>query len=141
MSMFDSSLSYITDSDGNAIARPALIYASQPLDSETKFKVTAPDGTCVIGSHESCMVSESTSQLRGGLMSVTIGEQIYRVKYSGPDSQLERFSITSFDPIIGNWAVELEQEGLIQQAHASEDIEIKIKYRTEDASIVTFSSQ
>jgi len=139
---FTKPLSYIEDANGNPIARPALIYASQLNSAGERFHVTAPDGTCIIGSSESCIVSESTAGQRGGLTSIDIDGQIYRVKYSGYENSLERFSITSFDPIIGNWKVELESEqGIVQQAHASTDIEVKVKYRGEKSEIVTMVSR
>ena len=43
-----ASIEYVTDETGNAIARPALIYASNENEG-TQFRVMAPDGTCVIG--------------------------------------------------------------------------------------------
>jgi len=89
-----------------------------------------------------CHISESTVRLRGGLESVIIDNQVYRVKYSGPDNVLERFSITSIDPITGQWTIELESEdGLMPQAHAMGDEIVKIKYRTMKSPIITVSSE
>ena len=80
--------------------------------------------------------------MRGGLMSMTIDGQIYRVKYSGSENPLERFSITSFDPILGNWKIELVSEnGIIQPAHALDDIDVKVKYRAEKSPIITLTSE
>ena len=77
-----------------------------------------------------CLVNDSTRDNRGGLESVPYGDQILRVRYSGADNALERFSITSIDPIVGQWNVSLESDdGFVQQAHASEDTTVKIKYR------------
>ncbi len=53
------------------------------------------------------MVQDSTLSNRGALYSVILDGQIYRIRYSGADSPLERFSITSFDPVIGDWKVEI----------------------------------
>jgi hypothetical protein len=134
------SIEYVTDEAGNAIARPALIYASNEND-RTHFRVTAPDGTCVIGGAESCLVTDSTADRRGGLDSVIIGGHIYRVKYSGTDNALERFSITSLDSVVGKWQVELEdRDGILPYASALEETLLTIKYRAERGSLVTVTS-
>ena len=133
-------LKMITDGDGKSIARPALIYASKTSDMprDLRFKVVAPDGTCVIGDRNECLISESTAANRGGLESVTIGSQIFRVKYSGHENPLERFSITSFDPIIGNWSVGFESDSeSTLHAYAEKDASLKIKYRGENAHVKT----
>ena len=73
--------------------------------------------------------------------SVTIDDQIYRIWYSGPDNALERFTITSVDPIIGNWSVYKEtSEGIIPEAYA-DDGSIKIKYRAHKIAVDTGASQ
>ncbi len=119
----------VIEKDGTILADPALVYASD-ADSTARFTVTDPQSQCIIGSAEECLVNDSTAGKRGGLESIPYGDQILRVKYSGADNALERFSITSIDPIVGQWNVSLESEdGLIQQADASEDTVVKIKYR------------
>ncbi|MFQ5787542.1 MAG: hypothetical protein ACE5H1_06125 [Thermodesulfobacteriota bacterium] len=134
------SIEYVTDEAGNAIARPALIYASNENEG-TQFRVTAPDGSCVIGGSSDCLVTDSTADRRGGLDSVIIGGHIYRVKYSGADNALERFSITSLDSVVGDWNIELvEQEGIVQYASALEETLLTIKYRAERGSLVTVTS-
>jgi hypothetical protein len=136
-------LEMVTNSEGEIIARPALVYASDStFDENSRFRVTAPDGTCIIGGSSDCKVSESTAYNRGGLTSVNIDGQVLRIKYSGEDSTLERFSITSFDPILGNWKVELESaDGVVPYAHAQEDILMKIQYRGEKSPVITVSSE
>ena len=130
----------IIERDGTILADPALVYASN-ADSTVRFTVTDPQGQCIIGSGDECLVNDSTAGNRGGLESVPYGDQILRVKYSGADNALERFSITSVDPIVGQWNVLLESEdGLIQHADASEDTDVKIKYRYHSET-VTVSSQ
>jgi len=134
------SIEYVTDEAGNAIARPALIYASNENEG-TQFRVTAPDGLCVIGGTSDCLVTDSTADRRGGLDSVIIGDHVYRVKYSGADNALERFSITSLDSVVGDWHVELEaRDGILPYASAPEEILLTIKYRAERGSIVTVTS-
>nr|WP_179360935.1 hypothetical protein [Nitrosopumilus cobalaminigenes] len=115
--------------DGTILADPALVYASN-ADDTLRFTVTDPAGQCIIGAGEECLVNDSTRDNRGGLESVPYGDQILRVRYSGADNSLERFSITSIDPIVGQWNVTLESDdGFVQQAHASDDTTVKIKYR------------
>ncbi|MEX0861815.1 hypothetical protein, partial [Nitrosopumilus sp.] len=125
--------------DGKILADPALVYASN-ADPNVRFTVIDPQGQCIIGIGNECIVNDSTRGNRGGLESIPYGDQILRVRYSGADNALERFSITSIDPIVGQWAVSLESEdGIVQQAHASEDINVKIKYRYHSETITLFS--
>ncbi len=134
------SIRYVTDETGNSIARPALLYASSDAKG-VEFRVTAPDGSCVIGGSSDCLVTDSTANRRGGLDSVIINGQIYRVKYSGADNVLERFSITSLDSVAGDWKVELlPEDGIIQYAEAEEQTLLTVKYRAERGSLITVTS-
>ena len=129
----------VIQSDGQILADPALVYASN-TDSNVRFTVTDPQGQCIIGGADECLVNDSTRGKRGGLESIPYGDQILRVRYSGSDNALERFSITSIDPIVGQWTVSLESEDAFgQQAHASEDVNVKIKYRYHSETITAFS--
>ncbi|MDE1876627.1 MAG: hypothetical protein KGH86_07360, partial [Thaumarchaeota archaeon] len=95
-----------------------------------RYKVTAPDGTCVIGVSDQCLVKDSTLNAPGQIKSITIGDQIYRVRYSGINDTLERFSITSVDPIVGTWNVEIDsQVDLTPQTHTMDNVPFKITYR------------
>ncbi|KKN40891.1 hypothetical protein LCGC14_0729130, partial [marine sediment metagenome] len=81
------------------------------------FRVISPDGTCVIG--KGCLVEQSTLGHRGAIDSILLDGQIFRVRYSGADSPLERFSITSLDGVAGDWKVEmLPEDGIIPYAEA-----------------------
>jgi hypothetical protein len=131
----------LTDEAGTVIAQPALLYSSDPYSKNLRFRVTDQEGQCFIGASEECMISDSTLENRGGIVSVEHGEIIYRIKYSGPDSPLERFSITSIDPFGGKWSVTLESmDDFIPHAFASEDIKLKVKYRT-ISELITLSSE
>ncbi|MEX2192437.1 MAG: hypothetical protein WD717_03540, partial [Nitrosarchaeum sp.] len=126
--------------DNTVLADPALIYASNSVDQNLRFHVTAPNGQCIIGVSEECAVHSSTASQRGGLASIEYEDQIIRVRYSGPDSSLERFSITSIDPLVNNWIVSLEtSDGIIPQAQAMKDMPIKVKYRTYSETITVSS--
>ncbi|MFQ5782355.1 MAG: hypothetical protein ACE5GR_04805, partial [Nitrosopumilus sp.] len=130
----------IIEKDGQVLAEPALIYASDN-NTELQLRVTDPQGQCVIGGTDDCQINESTKDNRGGLKSILYNDQVLRVRYSGPDNALERFSITSIDPIVGQWSVSLETEdGGFQEAHAIEDTSVKIKYRYHSETITVFSN-
>ncbi|MCV0367793.1 MAG: hypothetical protein K5798_11105, partial [Nitrosopumilus sp.] len=130
----------VIEKDGQVLADPALIYASNSA-SDLRFRVTDPQGQCIIGGTEECLINDNTRGNRGGLESIPYGDQILRVRYSGADNMLERFSITSIDPIVGQWIVALETEdGFIPQAHAADDPLVKVKYRYH-SEIITVKSQ
>jgi len=101
--------------------------------------VIAPDGTCVIGT--GCLIEESTLNHRGAIDSVLLYGQIFRVRYSGADNVLERFSITSLDSVLGDWRVEIEYDVSPFTASAADDLPIKIKYRAERSTLVTVTSE
>jgi len=122
------------------LAEPALIYASDSNEN-LRFRVLDPQGQCIIGGTDDCLIKESTQQNRGGLVSVNYEDQILRVRYSGSDNPLERFSITSIDPITDGWTVSLEtRDGIMPEAHALQDTSVKIKYRYH-SEIITVKSE
>ena len=133
-------INMITAKKGNIVAVPSLLSSSLG-EKGLDFRVVAPDGTCVIGSLEQCLVSESTFGLPGGVKSIVLENQVYRVRYSGADNVLERFSITSVDPIVGKWTIEHEsKESLIPQAHAMQDGTVKITNDAKKTPLITVSS-
>ncbi len=122
------------------VAQAGLMYSSDD-NRALHYRVVAPDGTCVIGKSDSCAVKDSTAGHRGNIVSIDLGGQIYRVRYSGQDNPLERFSITSVDPIVGTWSVTLESDdGIIPEAHAFEDVMLKVKYKAVNTKLVTVTS-
>jgi len=131
----------IIDQAGNIVAEPGLLYASDSKHEDLRFRVIGNGGFCFIGATDECAVKESTLENRGGIQSIEHNGIIYRVKYSGADSALERFSITSADQIRIDWNVTLESMNeFIPQAFAMEDIHLKVKYRT-ISDLVTVSSE
>ncbi len=131
----------VTDEWGNVVARPSSLYSSNAFDENSRFHVTAPEGTCVIGSDSDCLVNESTKSFRGGLQRVVIDGETLSVRYSGPDNPMERFSITSSGPIVGNWNVNLESAEIFgQTASAQTELWLKVKYRAEHTPSVIVSS-
>lgn len=131
----------IQDKDGNTVAHPSILYSSFRDDDNLRYHVVSPDGTCVIGSSAKCHVKYSTSGQRGHMVSVTIGDQIYRVKYSGPNAALERFIITSTDPIVGRWDVKIETGSGMIQRDIMKDVSLKIKYLPEKIPFVLSFSE
>jgi hypothetical protein len=133
------SLELVTEND-TILADPALIYASNTVDQNLRFRVLAPNGECLIGVSEECAIHDSTANQRGGLASIEYEDQIIRVRYSGPDSPLERFSITSIDPILEHWTVSLEtSDEIVPQAQAMKDLSVKVKYRIHSETITVYS--
>ncbi|MGI0065442.1 MAG: hypothetical protein ACREAT_01640, partial [Nitrosotalea sp.] len=135
-----SKLANVTDLsiENNTIAKASTLYSSFNNDGTMRFKVTASDGTCVIGADDSCLVSKSTFGLAGNFKTIMIGDQVYRVRYSGPNDSLERFSITSVDSMSGNWKVEIDStNGLLPSVHAMDDVSLKVKYRAVDLLFVS----
>ncbi len=83
-------------------------------------------------------MEQSTLKHLGAIDSVILDGQIYRVRYSGADSPLERFSITSLDSVLGQWRVEIElDESVIPLASAAQENPIKVQYRAERSPLVT----
>lgn len=120
------------------VARASVLYSSFVNDGTMRYKVVSPDGTCVIGSGENCLVSSSTIEKAGGIKTVTIGDQVYRVRYTGPDNSLERFSITSADSLKGNWKVEIDStNSMVPVAQAMDNVILKVKYRAIDTPFIT----
>jgi hypothetical protein len=68
---------------------------------------------------------------------VLIDGHIYRVRYSGDNSPLERFSITSLDSVLGEWKVEITDQDSEFLASATGDVPIKVQYRAERSPMVT----
>ncbi|HXV66575.1 MAG TPA: Ig-like domain-containing protein, partial [Nitrosopumilaceae archaeon] len=126
-----------TDKLGNTVARAGSLYSSD-ISTTTNFRVISPDGTCVIGMTEECLIRESTFGSRGNVESVTIDGQVYRIRYSGSENAVERFTITSIDPILGYWNVYKETpKGIIPNAYANEDNLLKIQYRAQELKVNT----
>ncbi len=123
-------ISPINDNSSNAIATPQILYSSFNNEGNMRYKVTAPDGTCVIGPSDNCLVKDSTFGMPGQIKSIVVGDQVYRVRYSGTSDPLERFSITSVDPIVGTWKVEIDsQVDLTPQTQIMETVPLKITFR------------
>jgi len=102
-----NSIDLLKDDNGTLVASPKVLHSSYVHEPGSNYQVISPDGTCVIGVLTGCLVNQSTYGLDHQTKSVTIGDQIYQVRYSGPDDLLERFTISSTDPILGMWKTEM----------------------------------
>ncbi|MEK6831565.1 MAG: hypothetical protein AABY17_02250, partial [Thermoproteota archaeon] len=117
-------ISTLKDLDGNKMAKPFTFYSSLE-NIEGDYRVIMPDGTCIIGTLESCLVNESTSETNNA--SITVNDKTYQIRYSGNQSNFERFSIMSDDLAEGNWIVQIysEKDGKILDSRGK----IKVSYR------------
>ena len=75
------------------------------------LRITVSNGQCVIGQDSDCLVSESTRKPGAIYSIVSIDDVNYKVRYSGDDVRLEKFSIVPEDSSsqldISNWNVEI----------------------------------
>jgi len=146
-------LSSTVDADGEIISYPAHIYSSNK-DKDSRFRVSAPDGTCIIGGAHECIVKELTRSYKGNFVTIIVNEQIYRISYSGAENPLERFSISSVDPIEGEWKIQLEsidKSNIDPQiidvqfeprnerfsSHLMDDIDLKVDYNSKRVQITS----
>ena len=126
------------DNLGNDVANAILLYSSYKGDTNFHYRVISPDGICFIGQSDQCIVNESTVALKGNMKSVDIQDQIFRIKYLGPENTLERFTISSIDPIIGKWDITLESsDGTMISKNISDNVQVKTKYKAHEDQIVT----
>jgi hypothetical protein len=62
-------------------------------ESNVNLKVSTADGICIIGTESQCLVQESTRVPGDIYQTIQIGDINYKVRYSGPDVRLEKFTI------------------------------------------------
>jgi len=118
------------DKLGNTIGRAVSLH-SFDKNTDTRFRIEAPDGTCVIGISDECLIREATFGEPRNIESITIDNQIYRIRYSGPDNVIERFTITSIDPIVGNWGIYKESSD--GKLHPEDKGVLKIHYVAQES--------
>lgn len=66
----------VISENNKPIAKASILYSSFKNEGTMRYKVIAPDGTCVIGGSSDCLVTKSTIGLPGSMKTVTIGEQV-----------------------------------------------------------------
>ena len=62
-------------------------------ESDVNIKLMTDSGVCVIGQKTSCLISDSTRAPGKIFKIIQIEGKSYKVRYSGPDAKLEKFSI------------------------------------------------
>ena len=82
----------------------------------------SPTGTCVVGVDDSCIVKEITrGPTDGPYVIVDVDGALYKVRYSGPDANIEMFTVLPalqgqvFDD--STWQVKIHDEGLPTKFH------------------------
>lgn len=128
-------LESFVDSQGNVISNPRSLYSSFVTGNGTLFHVVSPGGTCVIGDSSECLVNESTLTTNDRYSVVTIDGVSYTVYYSDVHSPLQRFTITSLQPITGDWKITLEKNG-IEQKDLESKVHVNVKYVAEDKQLL-----
>lgn len=71
----------------------SLLTTKRGDEANVNIRVTTESGTCVIGPDTSCLVSESTRAPGTIYKIVEVDGVSYKVRYSGPDARLEKFTI------------------------------------------------
>jgi hypothetical protein len=122
-----SEIKSFVDENGNTLAGAHTLYSSFRSTDGTIYSVTSPDGTCVIGDSSDCLVQSSTLHQANHSKTITLNGQEFKVQYTGKDSPLQRFTITSSDPIVGQWKVSLVRDGQ-EQIQSEDQTMLKIKY-------------
>jgi len=121
--------------DGNTTARPYIMYSSFYNTGNLTFKVVSPSGTCLIGSAY-CIVGNSTVKQGERFVTVNVNNHAYNIQYSGTGAVIQRFTITSSEPIVGPWKVTI-QKGGIEQIDLEEKTLLKVKYLREAVPLVS----
>ena len=62
-------------------------------EANVNIKISTEDGTCIIGQESDCLVTDSTRSLGAIYKIVEIDGVNYKVRYSGIDTRLEKFTI------------------------------------------------
>nr|AIE96137.1 hypothetical protein [uncultured marine thaumarchaeote AD1000_72_F04] len=88
----------LDDMDANSELKPRVIQGSlfttaRGQEADVNIQVSTSDGSCIIGQDNSCMINESTRKPGAIYETVTIGEEKYKIRYTGTDVRLEKFSI------------------------------------------------
>ena len=89
----------------------SLVSSPRGEESNVNLRITSGSGTCVIGPEESCLVRDSTRAPGEIYDIVEIDGISMKVRYSGPDAKVEKFSIlpessTEMLPD-SNWLIEV----------------------------------
>ena len=111
------SLSEKTSEDSTLVPRViqgSLFTSARGEESDVNLRITTSDGQCIIGQDSDCLVSESTRKPGAIYSVVSIDDVNYKIRYSGNDVRLEKFSIvpekSNSQIDIDNWNVEVMKD-------------------------------
>ena len=93
------------------VIQGSLFSSARGEESNINLRITVSSGQCIIGQDSDCLVSESTRKPGEIYSIVSIDDVNYKIRYSGSDVRLEKFSILPEDSgsqiNIDNWNVEI----------------------------------
>ena len=93
------------------VIQGSLFTSARGEESDVNLRITTSSGQCVIGQSSDCLVTESTRKPGAIYSIVTIDDVNYKIRYSGDDVRLEKFSIVPENSTskidIDNWNVEI----------------------------------
>ena len=82
---------------------------------DVNLTLTTDSGVCVIGQDTSCLISDSTRAPGEIFEIIQLEGKSYKIRYSGPDAKLEKFSILPEDDSEifpkSSWNVEISKDG------------------------------
>lgn len=112
------------------VIQGSLFSPARGEESNVNLKITANDGTCIIGQDSECLVQESTRSPGEIYKIVEIDGMQYKIRYTGPDVILEKFTILpeSDDVVIPDsiWNIE------VIKGEQTSHIYYKVNYATID---------
>jgi len=93
------------------VIQGSLFTSARGEESDVNLRITTTNGQCIIGSDSNCLVTESTRKPGEIYSVVSIDDVNYKIRYSGNDVRLEKFSIVPEDSNskidIDTWNIEI----------------------------------
>ena len=75
------------------VIQGSLFTSIRGAESDVNLKVTTESGQCIIGQEEGCIINSST-RIPGEIYKIVEVDDVnYKIRYSGPDVRLEKFTI------------------------------------------------
>ena len=79
------------------VLQGSMFTSARGEEPNVNLQVSTKNGACIIGQDSDCVISESTRAPGSIYKILKIGGTDYKVRYSGPDVRLEKFSIAPLD--------------------------------------------
>ena len=93
------------------VIQGSLFTSARGEESDVNLRITTTNGQCIIGPDSNCLVTESTRKPGEIYSVVSIDDVNYKIRYSGNDVRLEKFSIVPEDSNskidIDTWNIEI----------------------------------